>query len=425
MKHYIFSILSLLLFVSSAEAQQFNQDTATTPPQPQGQQGWVQVPSGSTGPVNSLSFPTRDTAFAWGDTPLRSVDGGLTWQGFVTPVAMLFQFVDGQHGFTAGPSSHTAYHTSDGGANWTSANDSDQLVQLVCAVTPDTCFLGGDIYVSRTTDAGKTWQEQELNIATINGLSFYDSKHGVVVGGVGVGPFPHVNQTAGCFTTSDGGVTWVQLYTGSGDQLVGAAYVSNSTIVAVGGIGYMTRTRDGGLSWDSIVVKPSNYWDAISGKGGRFLAVGWGGSIITSLDSGLSWQQQLSGTTVNLSAIAMYDENNAIASGLNGTILKTSDGGVDWVQISPPSTIPLQASTFPEPSAGPMNFSYTLPQLQDVTISIYDMTGKAIATPLVKDLEQATQHTLLFDGSQFPAGVYNYQIQTERYHASGKFTIVR
>ena len=72
-----------------------------------------------------------------------------------------------------------------------------------------------------------------------------------------------------------------------------------------------------------------------------------------------------------------------------------------------------------------MNFSYTLPQLQDVTISIYDMTGKAIATPLVKDLEQATQHTLLFDGSQFPAGVYNYQIQTERYHASGKFTIVR
>jgi photosystem II stability/assembly factor-like uncharacterized protein len=389
----------------------------------QGQQGWVQVPSGSTGPVNSLSFPTRDTAFAWGDVPLRSVDGGLTWQGFVTPVAMLFQFVDGQHGFTAGPSSHTAYHTSDGGLNWTSSDDSDQLVQIVCAVTPDTCFLGGDIYLSRTTDAGKTWHGCQMNVANIEAISFYDSKHGILVGDVQSGPPPHFNQTAGCFTTSDGGVTWVEQYTGASEGLAAVAWSGEHILIATGGSSYVMRSSDAGVTWDSL-YQPGAYL-SIASKGSRLIAVGHVGAIITSVDSGLTWQFESSGVSVPLYSVAMQSDSIALASGANGLILRTTDGGADWVQVAPPSPIPLQTQAFPQPETTSQEIEYSLPQLQHVTVRVYDLTGHIIQTLLDKELQPAGEHRVTFRGDGLPAGTYIYHIDTERYHASGKSILVK
>ena len=373
-----------------------------------------------------LSYPQLDTGYFICDSGLfRSTDSSYTWEKLspTPPTLDDFAFFNGSDGYAAGLSSYTAYHTSDAGRTWTSANDYSPEVLYIDPVTPDTCFLAGSSYVSRTTDAGKTWHAGEIN-CSINAISFHDTKHGIVVGLPEAGPPPHFDQTGGCFMTSDGGDTWTQKYTGAHAALVfgGVVYATLDTIVATGGNGYVTRSTNGGEKWDSVYLPGSV--GPIGYKNGRILTVGRNGEIFTSTDAGYSWDQEQSGVSSILNQIVMLSDSVAFAAG-GSVLLKTTNGGESWVQIMPPSVQNLQPQTFPEPTQGVVQFSYTLPQLQDVTITIYDMTGKVIASPLVKDLEQAGSHTLPFDGSQLPAGVYNYQIQTERYHASGKFTIVK
>ena len=220
----------------------------------------------------------------------------------------------------------------------------------------------------------------------------------------------------------------MQRFTGSGDGFFGVTFLSLDTIVAVGGFNYVSRTTDGGVKWDSIVnpfLDKTHGVIAIDCKAERLITVGSSGLILTSLDAGVTWQKEVSGITSDLAAINMLDGNVAIASGDAGVILKTTNGGTDWVQISPPSNVDLRSQVFPDPSRGPIQIAYTLPQLQNVTITITDLTGKRVATIADSQLQTSGRHTVSLDCRQLPVGVYTYSIHTERYQASGKFTIVQ
>lgn len=431
MKHYIISILTLLLFVSQAGAQQFNQDTTSTPPQPQGQQGWVQENSGTTESLLDLSYPTKDTAFAFGGGALlQTTDGGTTWLPFQAPTKSFISFIDSRNGYIVSYSGGAVYHTSNAGLTWTSGNDNAEgITTLVNAVTVDTAFVAGGASISRTTNAGKTWTPSYPNVNNINAMAFADSKHGIVVGNLQPGPFPHNELTSGCFTTTDGGQTWVQQYLGAGDALYGVTCLNIDTIIAVGGVGYVSRSTNGGLTWDSLPIGSSNGFIAITCRGNRIIAVGGGsagtGLIMTSTNAGLSWNQEQSGTTQVLTAVTMFNDSTAFVAGYNGVILKTTNGGTDWIQLSPPSSQYLVVTTFPEPSTGQLQFSYSLPKLQSVSLTVFDIQGHLVASVLNKQLETVGSHNIGFDGTLLPVGIYTYQFQTELYNTTGKFAIVK
>jgi photosystem II stability/assembly factor-like uncharacterized protein len=418
MKQTIAFVIALLLFVSQSRAQQLNQDSVTTPPQPQGQQGWIQVNSGFPSGINFISFPSKDTAYAIGTTAvLRSIDGGSTWHQLSAPTGAAGDFFDALHGYVQGVN-RTCYHTSDGGMNWIATNDSS-IPGALYAITQDTAIIAGDAFF-RTSDGGKSWHN--LSPAYGGSITFYDNQHGFLVRGRSA--YIYYDSTA------DAGYTWQTLssFRASGQSKLTPVYISIDTILVLGDIGFARRSTDGGIDWDTVGKStiPTGYgFGAVAYRSGRLLAVGTSGAIITSLDYGLTWEKENSGVGTELSTIKMFDNNLALAGGVNGTIVKTTNGGVDWIQVSPPSSSDLQSQVFPQPASRTLNISYTLPQLQGVTISVYDLTGKTIATPALKQLQTAGPHVIPFDGSQYPAGVYSYSIQTERYRASGKFTLVK
>ncbi len=63
-------------------------------------------------------------------------------------------------------------------------------------------------------------------------------------------------------------------------------------------------------------------------------AVGDGGTILKSADSGLTWSALTSGTTSTLYDVHFFDDSTGVAVGDGGLILRTTDGGANWQTIT-------------------------------------------------------------------------------------------
>jgi photosystem II stability/assembly factor-like uncharacterized protein len=58
--------------------------------------------------------------------------------------------------------------------------------------------------------------------------------------------------------------------------------------------------------------------------------VGNGGTILTTINGGNSWQNQKSNTTKNLTAIFFINENQGWITGFKNTFLYTLNSGNNW-----------------------------------------------------------------------------------------------
>ena len=81
-------------------------------------------------------------------------------------------------------------------------------------------------------------------------------------------------------------------------------------------------------------------------------AVGDGGLIIRSTDSGLSWHPQTSGTKVNLRDVQFLDDDHGWAVGDDGIIIASDDGGSIWNIQSTPTGEDLYSVYFVNASTG-------------------------------------------------------------------------
>jgi hypothetical protein len=83
-------------------------------------------------------------------------------------------------------------------------------------------------------------------------------------------------------------------------------------------------------------------------------------------------------------------------------------GAYEWylgVGISPPGKDPLNADIYPNPTCGIVNLQFTVYSLQSVVVKIYNTDCREVATVLEKQLP-AGQHTVQFDVSGLPSGIY-------------------
>lgn len=262
-------------------------------------QTWQTIqPVGSGQRLWDVEYSGADTVFLAGDNGVvsRSTDGGATWnsiQSGGTAVTHGFDRVDARHAW-AGQDGGEIVYTTNGGLQWVRAavQGFDSLGKIFAVAFADTArgwaggvnaFFGGSNGVlSRSSDGGKTWQQQ-LSIPdfTFNGLEAIDTLTAFAVGG------------------SD----------------------------FVGG-GLVLRTVDGGLSWQDVAPISAGFRDVF------FLdaATGWvaGASIYKTTDGGSSWTKQFGDTSTEFTAVSFADAQNGWAVGFNNLVLHTTDGGQTW-----------------------------------------------------------------------------------------------
>jgi len=89
----------------------------------------------------------------------------------------------------------------------------------------------------------------------------------------------------------------------------------------------------------------------------------------------------------------------------------------DLVEVDAPETI-LPTITelhqnYPNPFNAETQIRYTLAEADHVTLKIYDITGRLVAT-LVHEVEEAGQHSISWDASDLSSGVYFCKLKTSR-----------
>src|SRR5438128_5799305 len=120
-----------------------------------------------------------------------------------------------------------------------------------------------------------------------------------------------------------------------GNPLVSIAIVDASTMVAVGELGTIVRTTDGGHRWTQISSGTTQDLRGVSFAGPNAgTAVGASGTILRSTDAGATWTSQVSGTTWDLNGVSFTDANTGTAVGSVGTILRTVNGGRTWCPVA-------------------------------------------------------------------------------------------
>jgi Secretion system C-terminal sorting domain len=119
----------------------------------------------------------------------------------------------------------------------------------------------------------------------------------------------------------------------------------------------------------------------------------------------------------------MYDSVHAVIGGANGTILVTNNGGLSWVNENPPIHDSVSVNAFPNPTNGPLQFSYTLTKGEHVTLTIFDATGASVGMPL-NYVFQAGPETVSFNTLNLASGSYFFRLQCEDYSTQGTFTVI-
>lgn len=134
---------------------------------------------------------------------------------------------------------------------------------------------------------------------------------------------------------STGQSTWIAIDAGTSVDLNSVDFIDEQTGIAVGMMGTILKTADGGDTWTSISAGAVNNLGAIRYiDNDRAIIGGDQGIILSSQDGGHTWSTVQSGMDYNIYGLAIDPvSGHGIAGGSGNTIIWTTDYGASWTFI--------------------------------------------------------------------------------------------
>jgi HYDIN/CFA65/VesB-like, Ig-like domain len=225
-----------------------------------------------------------------------------------------------------------AIFTSSDGVHWTAPSLGWTYYYLSgVAYGGGTFVTTGMIGQMLTSSDGYVWGSEKATSENLRGV------------GYGGGTFVAVGDHVTILASNDA-TNWDALSEGTASAgFNGAAYGNKLwTVVGDYGISWFYDSTTGS-NWVSSLPTSQQTLHAVTYGNGSFVAVGDGGTIVTSSD-GITWTPRTSGSTNDLLAVA-YGNSAFVAVGTKGTILVSgagvagsSNGGLE-VTISPPAAV--------------------------------------------------------------------------------------
>jgi photosystem II stability/assembly factor-like uncharacterized protein/PKD repeat protein len=297
-----------------------------------------------SGDAKSVVFLTSTVAVSISDdTFLRSTDGGLTWNTVTTAngkfellaVSSDVVLAWGRTGIYP-DYDDKIFRSSDGGQNWI---DLGEVIQegIFAFAVPDfqtivVSDLAGNMF--RSADAGLNWNQTFVSRGQMPGyLSsaspyFADAQTGYFGYGAGF-----------IIKTTDGGASWTQISSGTGENINDVDRFPNGNLIAVGDNGTLL-TSDGFSQWIIHEKLSQNDLNAIQVlDANEVLVVDKTGQVYRSTDGGESWTAT-AGKPVSMTSAEDIQFTNSLdgwvigQSFTTGALYHTTDGGTTWVPVT-------------------------------------------------------------------------------------------
>ena len=295
---------------------------------------WSPVDSGTTSNLNGAVLLDSGTGFVAGDTGtiLKSTDAGATWaplaSGTSTALHRIY-FFSPDEGVVVGDGG-LILRTTDGGAGWQSVASGVEDSLRSVSFNGVNGICGGDSQdILYSTDSGASWQIGQSGFfgGGFPGAQMLSPTIGFVAGQNSIFQ-PFVGNT------TDGGVSWSFqnfYFDGNEGGCNDVFFFDQNTGLVSGtlfdGRGALARTTDAGLNWSTAIYDQTIEGVAFPTAASGF-AVGSGGRILHTTDSGVTWTDQTSGSSANLHDVSFGgDALTGIAVGDGGIILRTTNGG--------------------------------------------------------------------------------------------------
>ena len=202
---------------------------------------------------------------------------------------------------------------------------------LIGYISGESLTYNGNGIVLKTTDGGNSW----ISIWTganmgLEGSCFVDENNGFVAG------WPKLSAGwSGFGKTTDGGNTWTSLaVTPDVYYFTDVVFKDASNGILLGAtntIPVVYVTSNGGISWTAASGASSNVpYHACYVSGNTYFLVDNAGHIKKSVDNGLTWNTVYTLPGALLTGIDFFNDDIGMACGDNGLILNTKDGGATW-----------------------------------------------------------------------------------------------
>jgi Secretion system C-terminal sorting domain len=105
-----------------------------------------------------------------------------------------------------------------------------------------------------------------------------------------------------------------------------------------------------------------------------------------------------------------------------------NDGSFEYsdmltAEIDAPNTFHL-SQNYPNPFNPETKIDFTLPQTETGSLKVYNILGELVNVIINNELEAGT-HSVIFDASKFPSGVYIYRLETENFSTTKSMTLLK
>ncbi len=280
----------------------------------------------------------------------KTTDGGITFTLVQTGVADAVAFLTST--VAVGIVDSMFARSTDGGETWTTGVTTEGRNNLL-RVSSDVVLAWGragsfpdfDDRIFRSSDAGQTWTD----LGEIMNSSSFTSYFSFAV------PNPQTvvatDGSGNMFYSNDAGQSWTQVFSApSGMQpgfLISAvpSFADAQTGYYGYGPGFVIKTTDGGASWSQISSGSGQSLNDIDRfANGNLIAVGDNGTILTSIGGTSQWILQPVISQFNIKAVQVIGPSEVVLVDEVGQVYMSTDGGANWTAAStvPPSLSPAE-----------------------------------------------------------------------------------
>jgi photosystem II stability/assembly factor-like uncharacterized protein len=243
----------------------------------------------------AITSPAEGVGWAVGrdGVIVRTTDRGQTWRqqsagtrGHLGAIATL----SASSAWIFDAQAQRLLRTVDGGSSWQHGPEEITRVTALGATAPSTVWAFADEAMWLSIDGGAHWRKQSRKRQTVHDVAVGSQKAAWAVGSYGP-----PGKTPAIVSTLDGGMTWVEQYSGIDQDVFSVTAVSPEVAWITNGF-EIRRTTDGGRSWHTVLVSvdgspihlaawsPSTVW-AVGGPVSHAY-------VALTVDGGATWAER-------------------------------------------------------------------------------------------------------------------------------------